>query len=65
MMRQIETHLLQRNYDGFLRQGKMKGRIERRQATGQGASSSMIVMLWVFIAILVVLGMCALIVGKG
>jgi len=25
-MRQIETHLLNRNYDGFLRKGKMRGR---------------------------------------
>ncbi|MDP0491812.1 MAG: preprotein translocase subunit SecY [Verrucomicrobiota bacterium JB023] len=55
MMRQIETHLLQRNYDGFLRQGKLKGRYERRQAAGQAAASSHIVFLWVFIAILCII----------
>ena len=56
MMRQIETHLLQRNYDGFLRKGKLKGRIERRQATGSSASSNMILWLMVFAAIMVILG---------
>ena len=28
-MRQIETHLLQRHYDGFLRKGKLRGRFDR------------------------------------
>jgi preprotein translocase subunit SecY len=28
-MRQIETHLLQRHYDGFLRKGRIRGRFER------------------------------------
>lgn len=58
MMRQIETHLLQRNYDGFLRKGKLKGRLERRQATGQSASGMMVIYLWVVIAILAILGAC-------
>lgn len=59
MMRQIETHLLQRNYDGFLRKGKIKGRIERRQAQGTSASSSIIIWLWVFIAVLALLGVAS------
>jgi preprotein translocase subunit SecY len=29
-MRQIETYLLQRHYDGFLRKGKMRGRSAAR-----------------------------------
>jgi preprotein translocase subunit SecY len=37
MMRQIETHLLQRQYDGFLRKGKIKGR-QQRQISGQQAT---------------------------
>ncbi len=28
-MRQVETHLLQRHYDGFLRKGRIRGRFER------------------------------------
>jgi preprotein translocase subunit SecY len=59
MMRQIETHLLQRNYDGFLRKGKLKGRLERRQAQGNSATSSLIIWLWVFIAVLALLGTAA------
>ena len=59
MMRQIETHLLQRNYDGFLRKGKLKGRIERRQASGQSASSGMIVWLLVFVSVMIVLAIAA------
>lgn len=55
-MRQVETHLLQRNYDGFLRKGKIKGRYDRLQNTGERASSTAMVYLWVFIAILVVAG---------
>ena len=59
MMRQIETHLLQRNYDGFLRKGKLKGRIERRQASGSSASSGVILWLLVFVSVMVVLGIAA------
>ncbi|MBT8037308.1 MAG: preprotein translocase subunit SecY [Verrucomicrobiae bacterium] len=54
MMRQVETHLLQRHYDGFLRKGKIKGRYDRLQNTGERASSGTIVYLWVFIAVLIV-----------
>ncbi len=59
VMRQVETHLLQRHYDGFLRKGKMKGRYDRLQQTGRGAGSSAIIYLWVFIAILIVVGISA------
>lgn len=55
-MRQVETHLLQRNYDGFLRKGKIKGRYDRLQNTGERASSSTMLYLLVFVAILVVAG---------
>ena len=55
-MRQVETHLLQRNYDGFLRKGKIKGRYDRLQNTGERASNSTMVYLLAFIAILIVIG---------
>ena len=53
-MRQVETHLLQRNYDGFLRKGKIKGRYDRLQNTGERASSGTIIYLWVAIAVLII-----------
>jgi hypothetical protein len=34
-MRQIETHLIQRHYDGFLRKGRIRGRFDR-SPTGKG-----------------------------
>jgi len=60
MMRQIETHLLQKNYDGFLRKGKIKGRHERKQLSAANKSSNNMVYLMVVIAILFILGIVAL-----
>lgn len=59
-MRQIETHLLQKNYEGFLKKGRLKG----RSATGlpispHVASRESLVWLWAVIAVLVVLGAAA------
>jgi len=54
MMRQMETHLLQRHYDGFLRKGKIKGRYDKLQNTGEAASKGMLIYLWLFIALVVV-----------
>jgi len=56
-MRQVETHLIQRHYDGFLRKGKIRGRsfgpVGRGEAVQQGA------MLWLYvgIALLFIAGM--------
>ncbi len=65
IMRQVETHLLQRHYDGFLRKGKIRGRSDRKVATGGGATaaqrSSGLLWLYVVLAIIIVLGMCYLI----
>ena len=55
VMRQTETHLLQRHYDGFLRKGKIKGRMDRRQGSGKTASSTAIVYLWAFAAALILI----------
>ncbi|MDA7888094.1 preprotein translocase subunit SecY [Akkermansiaceae bacterium] len=63
MMRQIETHLLQRQYDGFLRKGKIKGR-QQRMASGAQASSSSILYLWVVLAVIVIVAIVALILKK-
>lgn len=58
-MRQVETHLLQRNYDGFLRKGKMKGRYDKLQQQQQGDSGTSGVMILLVMAILIVLGIVA------
>ena len=59
IMRQVETHLLQRHYDGFLRKGKLKGRYDRLQSAGKTASSSVLVYLLAFVAALLVVGVAA------
>lgn len=61
VMRQVETHLLQRHYDGFLRKGKLKGRYDRLSQGGRTASSTAIVYLWAFIGVLLLIGAVALI----
>ncbi|MEL0119338.1 MAG: preprotein translocase subunit SecY [Opitutae bacterium] len=38
-MRQVETHLLQRHYDGFLKKGKLRGRSTRAQQTSVDADA--------------------------
>ena len=59
VMRQVETHLLQKHYDGFLRKGKLKGRYDRLGNQSNAAPRNAIVYLWVVIAALVVLGITA------
>ncbi|MBB5351144.1 preprotein translocase subunit SecY [Haloferula luteola] len=59
-MRQVETHLLQRHYDGFLRKGKLKGRYDRMAQGGSSTgSSSALVFLWTVIGILLIVGAVA------
>lgn len=59
VMRQVETHLIQKHYDGFLRKGKIKGRYDRLGNTGNAASRNTIVYLWTVIAIIVVVAAAA------
>jgi preprotein translocase subunit SecY len=56
VMRQVETQLLQRHYDGFLRKGRIKGRYDRLAQAGEAATGSSLVYLWLVIAVLIVLG---------
>ena len=63
ILRQTETHLLQRHYDGFLRKGKIRGR-GRTQGTGAAASGSALVYLWAFAAALILLAIVAWIINK-
>ena len=56
IMRQAETHLIQRHYDGFLRKGKIRGRFDRRSGGGKTASKNTMVWLYTLIAIMVIVG---------
>ena len=56
VMRQVETHLLQSQYDGFLRKGRIRGRFDRLQQSGQTADPTTLVWLWVGIAVVTLVG---------
>jgi preprotein translocase subunit SecY len=57
-MRQVETHLLQRHYDGFLRKGKLRGARENRPrlSTGQVVSDETLVLIYAIMGILLIAG---------
>jgi preprotein translocase subunit SecY len=56
-MRQAETYLLQRHYDGFLRKGKIKGRTTTAIGGGTNAiSERQIAWLLVIIAVIALAG---------
>ena len=66
-MRQVETHLIQRHYDGFLRKGRIRGRaFDRAGNYGRGdvAQSSTLMWLYVAIAVLVIAGVAIFIYGR-
>lgn len=55
VMKQLETHLLQANYDGFLKEGRGSRR-DRLQNTGSVASASAVTILWVIIGLVSAVG---------
>jgi len=56
-MRQIETHLIQRHYDGFLRKGKLRGRFDRSpEQRGETVTNKALIFLSVGAALLVLAG---------
>ncbi|MEX1118852.1 MAG: preprotein translocase subunit SecY [Terrimicrobiaceae bacterium] len=57
-MRQVETHLLQRHYDGFLRKGKMRGARESRPrlSTGQVVRDDTLVLIYAVLGLLIIAG---------
>src|SRR6266404_1957656 len=65
-MRQVETHLIQRHYDGFLRKGRIRGRSFDRAsyARGEAAGSGMLMWLYVGIAVLVIAGVAIFLYGR-
>ncbi len=55
-MRQMETYLLQRHYDGFLKKGRIRGRSAANvPALGQGQAVESGAYVWLFVAIAVLL----------
>ncbi len=64
-MRQVETHLIQRHYDGFLRKGRIRGRFDRSpEARGEAVQQGAMLWLYVGIAALLVAGMAIFLAGK-
>jgi preprotein translocase subunit SecY len=57
VMRQVETHLIQRHYDGFLRKGRIRGRFDRPGTAGSAASGNQILWLLVIAAVLIIGGL--------
>jgi len=57
VMRQAETHLLQRHYDGFLRKGKIRGRGDRRGGGGPAADNGLLLYIILPLAIITIIGM--------
>lgn len=64
-MRQVETHLIQRHYDGFLRKGRIRGRFDRTPTgRGEAVQQSALIWLYVGVAALLVAGMAVFLAGK-
>jgi preprotein translocase subunit SecY len=65
-MRQVETHLIQRHYDGFLRKGRIRGgRFDRASyARGDAARDTTLMWLYVGIAIIVIGGVAVFVYGR-
>lgn len=64
-MRQVETHLIQRHYDGFLRKGRIRGRFDRTPS-GRGEAVQQSAMLWLYVGIaaLLIAGLAIFLAGR-
>jgi preprotein translocase subunit SecY len=59
-MRQIETFLLQRHYDGFLKKGRIRGRsTSANVALGEAASEKAVLQITAFMVVMLVIGIAA------
>lgn len=64
-MRQVETHLIQRHYDGFLRKGRIRGRFDKTPGgRGDAVQQGSLLWLYVGIAILFIAAMTILVAGS-
>ena len=53
-MRQVETHLIQRHYDGFLRKGRVRGGFTARTAYVRGEAAAQRTLMWLYVGIAVI-----------
>tara|TARA_R110002096_G_scaffold18401_9_gene62698 strand:+ start:340 stop:1848 length:1509 start_codon:yes stop_codon:yes gene_type:complete len=65
IMRQVETHLIQRHYDGFLRKGRIRGRFDKPGGQGAVASGNQILWLMVVAAVLIIGGIVYFQISRG
>jgi preprotein translocase subunit SecY len=65
-MRQVETHLIQRHYDGFLRKGRIRGRAFDRASYSRGEAAEHGTLLWLYVGIaaLVIAGVAIFLYGR-
>jgi preprotein translocase subunit SecY len=65
-MRQVETHLIQRHYDGFLRKGRIRGRAFDRASYQRGEAAQQGTLMWLYvgIAVLVIAGVAIFVYGR-
>jgi preprotein translocase subunit SecY len=65
-MRQVETHLIQRHYDGFLRKGRIRGRAFDRSSYNRGEAAQQGTLMWLYvgIAVLVIGGVAIFLYGR-
>ncbi len=55
-MKQIETFLLQRHYDGFLKKGRIRGRSTSQMALGEAASEKSVLQLTLMMGAMLLVG---------
>ncbi len=65
IMRQVETHLIQRHYDGFLRKGRIRGRFNQPGQAGAAAGGNQILWLLCLAAVLIIGGIVYWMVRTG
>src|SRR5438105_6496152 len=65
-MRQVETHLIQRHYDGFLRKGRIRSSRFAGSAYNRGEAAPGTTLMWLYvgIAVLVIAGVAAFIYSR-
>jgi len=63
-MRQIETFLLQRHYDGFLKKGRIRGRSTSNVALGEAASDKAVMQLTTVMVVILLIGLVAFAIRK-
>jgi len=64
-MRQTETFLLQRHYDGFLKKGRLRGRSTAMPSSGNALPEKQILWLIIVICIILIGGIVAITLQKG